>query len=96
MIVRLPVPMSCVPQRITTLPSEAISQCARAPVPAPPQRLAEQPSPRLIGPGAGSPVTWRLFQSIRSAPIGKYFAHIAFGASGGRFFSRNSIGSIRT
>ena len=57
MIVRLPVPMSCVPQRITTLPSEVISQCARAPVPAPPQRFAEQPRPRLIGPGVGSPVT---------------------------------------
>ena len=37
--------------------------------------------PRLIGPGVGSPVGWRLLHPNFSAAIGKYFRHIAFGAS---------------
>ena len=37
--------------------------------------------PRLIGPGVGSPVGCRLLQPNCSAAIGKYFRHIAFGAS---------------
>ena len=96
MIVRVAVPMSCVPQRMTTLPSGLISHCALVPWPAPPQRLAEHPRPRLIGPGVGSPVGCRRLQPMRSAASGKYFRHIAFGASGGRFFIRNAIGSMRT
>ena len=54
-MVFVPTPISWVPQRITTLPSGLISQCARVPWPPPPQRLAAQPIPFLIGPGVGSP-----------------------------------------
>ena len=34
--VRVPVPRSCVPHFITTLPSDVMSQCARPPRPPPP------------------------------------------------------------
>ena len=68
--------------------------CLRA-APAPPQRLAAQPIPRLTGPAVGSPVRCRLLHPNFSAAIGKC-RHIALGASGGRFFIRNATGSIRT
>ena len=55
-IVRVPVPISCVPHFTTTLPSLVMSMCACDPRPAPPQRCADTPIPVLIGPGAGSPV----------------------------------------
>ena len=55
--VRVPVPMSCVAMRVTTLPSGMISHDARVPaLPAPAQRFAAQPRPRLIGPAVASPV----------------------------------------
>src|SRR5262249_57958998 len=96
-IVRVPVPMSCVPHFTTTLPSDRMSTWAREPRPAPPQRCADTPMPVLIGPGAGSPpVGWRLSQPNRFAPSSKYFAHIAFGPAGGRVFTRNATGSIFT
>ena len=50
-IVRVPVPMSCVPHFTTTLPSDRMSTCACEPPPAPPQRCADTPMPVLIGPG---------------------------------------------
>ena len=50
-IVRVPVPMSCVPHFTTTLPSDKMSTRACDPWPAPPQRCADTPMPLLIGPG---------------------------------------------
>ena len=70
--------------------------CAFDPRPAPPQRCADTPMPVLIGPGVGSPVAWRLSQPNAFAPRAKYSAHIALGAAGGRFFTRNATGSIFT
>src|SRR5262245_20500113 len=55
-IVRVPVPMSCVPHFITTLPSAMISQRACEPRPPPPHWCTEQPKPVLIGPRDASPV----------------------------------------
>ena len=52
--------------------------------------------PVLIGPGVGSPVGCRLSHPNAVAPRRRYARHIAFGASGGRFLIRNSIGSIFT
>src|SRR5258708_3432766 len=67
--VRVPVPMSCVPTRITTLPSAAISQCAtEGPRPPPPQVPMATPMPVLIDPGVVSPVGCRLLQPNASAP----------------------------
>ena len=67
-IVRVPVPMSCVPHFTTTLPSAMMSQCAWVPRPPPPQRCAEHPTPVFTGPGVGSPVGCRLSQPKRFAP----------------------------
>jgi hypothetical protein len=67
--VRVPVPMSCVPRRTMTLPSDAISQCAiDGPRPPPVQVPIATPMPVLIDPGAGSPVGCRLLQPNASAP----------------------------
>src|SRR5438876_6366426 len=66
--VRVPVPRSCVPHFMTTLPSDMMSQCACVPRPPPPHWCAEQPKPVLIGPGAGSPVGCRLSQPNDLAP----------------------------
>jgi hypothetical protein len=49
-VVRVPVPRSCVPHFTTTLPSDMMSTRACDPWPAPPQRCAETPIPVLIGP----------------------------------------------
>jgi hypothetical protein len=94
--VRVPTPRSWVPQRTTTPPSGWISHCACVPRPPPPQRLAAHPTPRLIGPGVGSPVACRLSQPNRVAPTVKYSRHIALGACGGRLRIRIAIGSIFT
>ena len=67
--VRWPVPMSCVPVRTMTLPSEAISHCVGdGPRPPPPHVQIATPMPVLIDPGAGSPVGCRLLQPNASAP----------------------------
>src|SRR6516165_11492069 len=55
-IVRVPVPISCVPALIATAPSGVISQRADPPRPPPPHWLAAQPKPVLIGPAVRSPV----------------------------------------
>ena len=69
-IVRVPVPISCVPHFITTPPSDMMSQCAREPRPPPPHRCAAQPMPVLIGPDCASPVGCRLSQPNAFAPSG--------------------------
>ena len=69
--VRVPVPRSCVPHFITTLPSGVMSQCARPPRPPPPHWCADTPKPFLIGPGVGSPVAWRFSQPNAFAPCWK-------------------------
>src|SRR4051812_12454565 len=46
-----PVPRSCVPQRISTLPSGLICASAFVPRPRPPHAADAQPTPVLIGPG---------------------------------------------
>src|SRR5437762_10184684 len=55
-MVRVPVPISCVPALIATAPSGVISQRAAPPRPPPPHWLAAQPTPVLTGPAARSPV----------------------------------------
>ena len=55
--VLVPVPKSCVPTRMTTPPSDEISQrAADGPRPPPPQVLIATPMPVLTGPGVLSPV----------------------------------------
>src|SRR3954462_14730642 len=67
--VRCPVPMSCVPSRIVTLPSDAISQCAGdGPRPLPPHVQIATPMPVLIDPDVESPVGCRLLQPNSCAP----------------------------
>src|ERR1041384_2798784 len=59
-IVRVPVPMSCVPHLTTREPSLWMSTWAVDPRPAPPHRCADTPMPVLIGPAAGTPVGGRV------------------------------------
>src|SRR5499427_209608 len=48
-MVRVPVPISCVPALIATAPSDMISQRADPPRPPPPHWFAAHPKPVLIG-----------------------------------------------
>src|SRR5262245_2154409 len=88
-IVRVPVPISCVPALIATAPSGVISQRADPPRPPPPHWLAAQPKPVLMGPAVLSPVGRRLSHPNSFDASSKYDRHIAFGASGGQFLMRN-------
>src|SRR5262249_34958753 len=67
-----PVPMSCDPRRIITLPSDPISPIGGdGPRPPPPQVQIATPMPVLIDPGVVSPVGCRLLHPKASAPSRK-------------------------
>ena len=90
MTVLQPVPKSCVPQRISTLPSGLISASALVPLPPPPQVAPAQPTPVLIGPAELPGFLYFSFQPNFSAPRRYSF----FRTSEGSFLMRSSTGSM--
>src|SRR5262245_3213469 len=68
--VRVPVPRSCVPSRLTTDPSGLIVTLQFESWPWPPQVWIDMPTPFLIGPAALSPrACQRSFHLINSAAL---------------------------
>src|SRR5215472_346039 len=86
----VPVPRSCVPQRISTLPSGLIRTSASEPRPPPPQVAPAQPTPVFTGPSEEAGERYLTFHPKRSAAILYCWRR----TSDGSFLIRNSTGSM--